>query len=646
MADKTAIPTEIPPDKLSSTEGDAKARKPTDMEIVQILEGYRTEAEYARLSGPNSRDQTWLMNLDLYWNRFDFSKKAPWQAREIMPELPQYVDRFAAAMREALVSSERFFTVQAANDDEGDLASAIRKIMVAQLRRVARSPSGHPVDFLSVFEEIMKFGALMMNAATVTWKENAEGGYVAIDPVDPYNVWLDPTGRNLYRIRRIEIDLHELQALAQQKDKKGLPLYIKEEIDRTTSEVIALMRAEREKRTGTGQWVTSNRKPVVLHEYLCTLIDDEGNVQGENVLCVVANNTRLIRGPEKNPFWHERDWLVTAPIITVPLSPYGRAYVENFAAITKTFNELTNLLLDGVFTSAMKAFAAVPSALEDPSQIDEGIAPNTIFRLAEGNMPADFMKEINLGTLPQDAFQIWTTLKKEMQEGAAFNDISLGNLAPKGRTSATEIGTADQNSNSFIKSIARNIEVLFLEPMMDLLWKTTLQHLSAKDTELADAIGPDWFGVLLKNKRKFAKYKVTFIVRGISSLVLKAQKVQGLMQLLQICGGNPLLMQKFVQEVDMGKLLNLLFDLFDVEKDRLVPTPRERLMAELTQAQQPPGAPGQAGPGGNPQQPSAGPGGGQQVPPGAGPPQAAAVKLPPQAGGNAAPPMPQGVPGG
>ncbi|MDE2020956.1 MAG: hypothetical protein KGJ13_11520, partial [Patescibacteria group bacterium] len=101
MADDNnpGIIVEVPPDRASNTTPEPGAQKLTDSEIVQILEGYRTEAEYARLAGPNSRDLTWLMNLDLYWNRYDFSKKAPWQARELMPELPQYVDRFAAAMR-------------------------------------------------------------------------------------------------------------------------------------------------------------------------------------------------------------------------------------------------------------------------------------------------------------------------------------------------------------------------------------------------------------------------------------------------------------------------------------------------------------------------------------------------------------------
>lgn len=606
----------------------------SDTEIVQILEGYRTEAEYSRLSGPNSRDMTWLSNLDLYWNRFDFSQKAPWQAREVMPELPQYVDRFAAAMRTALMGSDYFFTVKVNNDDEKDLADVIRKLIMTTLRRSARSPTGQPVDFANTFEELVKMAAMMMFACTVTVKGEGKDQYTAIEPIDPYNVWLDPTGRGLYRIRRIEMDMHELLELAEKTDAFGMFIYNRDQIAMCQAAAInALMRAEREKRTGTGQWVYSTRIPVVLHEYRATLIDSTGKCRGENVLCVVANNTFLIRGPEENPFWHEQDWVLTAPIIVVPMSPYGRTYVENIASICRTFNELTNLILDGVFTSAMKAFVAIPSLLEDPSQLDDGVHPNVVFRAQEGTVPTDVLKEFSLGTLPPDAINIWQSLKKELQEGAAFNEIALGQLAQHSRTSATEVGTAESNSNSFLKSIATNIETLFIEPLLDIYWKTIIQHLSKNDTEIADAVGEEWFAALLKNKKQFAKLKLTFNVRGISSLIQKGQKLQQLLQFLQIVGSNQYLAQAFLAEMSPQKLLSYLEELMDIDRDEINMSERDKQIQQVLQQQTaalqatagaPPGAaPTPGGP-----QPAAGPAGGQQATPGS-----AQRQLPAAAGG-------------
>jgi hypothetical protein len=301
-------------------------------------------------------------------------------------------------------------------------------------------------------------------------------------------------------------------------------------------------------------------------------------------------------------------------------------------------------MLDAVFTSAMKAFAVVPGLLEDPGQIDEGVYPNVVFRLTDGAAPGDFFKEMSLGQLPPDVMQIWQALKKELQEGAAFSDLSLGQMAPRGRTSATEIGTASQNSNSLIQSIASNIECLYLEPLLDLIWRCTIQHLDPKDKEFETAVGQEWFQALLKGKKQFAKFKTTFICRGISTLIDKQQKVQKLMQLLQIIMGNQQLMGVLMQEVSWKKALHYLFELFDIDSAKVLMTPREQMMAQAAaaQAQPPGGAPGQPpSPGGPPGpqtppqglSPAAGPGGGQAIPQGGGPPPQAQAQLPQGAGG-------------
>ena len=578
------------PDQLSQTvdELPSERGRPTldDSQIVQILEGYRQEAEYARLAGPNSRDLTWLQHLDLYWNRYDMSRKAPWQAREILPEFPQYVDRFAAAMRMALVAQPNFFDITVDSDEEGDVARNIRKFMNVLLRRIGRTPSGQPCDFSSVFEEAIKMGALALPIAGVTYKDDGEAGYTAIDLEDPYNYWFDPTGRNLYRIRRVEMDLHELRALMDVNDSNGDPVFNHDALNSCYESVNSLMTFEREKRTGTGQWVQGNRRPVILHEYYCTLIDSQGYCHGTNVLCVVANNTHLIRGPEKNPFWHNRDWFVAAPIITVPMAPYGRSYAENFASVTKTFNEMTNLILDGIFCSAMKVFTVVPGYLEDPQQLEDGIYPNAMFRMIEGvGKPEEFLSAIDMGTLDQNAIGIWQMLKKELQEGAAFNDMTLGNSAPKGRTSATEINTVDTNATSYMRSIANNIETQFLEPLLDLIWKTAVQHLNKNDKEIEQAVGQDWFATFLAMKKKFAEYKVTFVCRGITDLLARKQKLQEWLQFLQVANQNPQFSQIMLQRYSPDKLFDYTAMLMDIDVDQLEMTPREQQMQQIQQAQ-------------------------------------------------------------
>ena len=70
--------------------------------------GYKREAVTNRSTGMNPRDDKWRDNMDLYWNRVDFSTKAEWQSKNVMPEVPSYVDRFAAALKEAMNATLEF----------------------------------------------------------------------------------------------------------------------------------------------------------------------------------------------------------------------------------------------------------------------------------------------------------------------------------------------------------------------------------------------------------------------------------------------------------------------------------------------------------------------------------------------------------
>jgi hypothetical protein len=557
--------------------------------LITILEAYRIEAWQARISGRNPRDVKWRENLDLYWNRFDFSKKARWQSTAILPEVPQFVDKFAAAMTEALVASQNgngeFFTVEDPADAEGDITKAIKAMLKVWLDEVAVTPNGHPLSFLAVFPDFVKLGALMNMAAIVLWKERPDGtGYVSVEPLDPRALWFDHTGRGLYRIRRIEVDKSEMLRLARQTNKRGKKIYNLQQIENLASYLRVEMQEEQRRLTGSGVEQTSWRKPLTLDEYLCTIVDTDGQVLATNSLVIVANERFIIRGPEANPFWHKRDWIVSTPLITVPLAPYGRSYMENMGSMARLFNDLTNLIMDAVYTSALKAFAINPSLLEDPTQADEGLSPNVTYRLQDGSDPKMFMNEIELGSIPPDVFQVWQALKSELQTAAGFNDISAGNMAPKGRTSASEIVTADTNSTAQQRDIARTIEQRFIEPVLDLVWKTGLQHMKKNDPKLIAAVGNEQlYQALWMRRKELAGRSLTFHVRGISEMILKQQKLKALLQTVGIIAQNQNLTQAFMQKVDPGKLIDLILSLQEIDISKLGLTPREQMMKQISQ---------------------------------------------------------------
>lgn len=577
--------------------------KAKELAIVAALESYRIEAELNRRGGPNNRDDKWEENLNLYWNRYDFGDKANWQAREVMPEVPQYVDRFAAALKEALVASDTgFYTVRDPSDTENDMAEAIKRVTDVWLSRAGRNQMGQVSPFPIVFEEQMKLGSLMATSAVVTWKNDVPKGRVAIETVDPRFVWLDHTNRNLYRMRRVELDLTDLKDMCVEDSQRRNPIYDMENMHALITGLEVEMQQKKEEASGHGAQVSSGRSPVILDEWIATVVDNQGNKIADRSLMVVANNKHLIRGPEKNPFWHGTDWLVFAPLVTVPLSVYGRSYMEDFGAIARTFTNLTNMLLDATYMSSLKAFAAVPSMLIDPTQANEGVTANKLFLLEEGTSAKDFIQALDLGTLSPDGMRMWQEMKRELSEAAGINEIGLGQFAPKGRTSATEISAAEQNSSALIRSLSKTIEYRHLNPILDLTWKTGLQHADVNDPMLAAAAGPEMWQAMMARRREFIERPITFQANGLTAMIRKGQMLRALMQLLGIVAQNDILMQAFLKKVSIDKLLAKLFEYSDIDMHSIATTEREQMVGQVMQGIQ--AAEQQAG-GGQPQ-----PGGG------------------------------------
>lgn len=557
---------------------------PTDksQQVINTLQGYMAEADNNRKSGLNPRDQKWEENLDLYWNRHDFSKKADWQAKETMPEVPGFVDRFSAALKEALTATPNsFYTVNDPSDAENDLSDAIKRINDVWLTTSGRNQVGQVLDFSAVFEEQMKLGAMMNCAAVVTWKTDVPGGRVAMEAVDPRNVWLDHTGRNLYRIRRTELDLYDLVKMRNMKTSGGSRVFNEDELARLVESQNVQMTAEREELTGTGQETMSDRRPVVLDEFIASVVGPDGTVTADKELMVLADGNFLVRGPEKNPFWHGKDWMVYSSLVTAPLSVYGRSYMEDFGSLSRTFTNVTNMIIDAVHTSSMNAFAIVPSMLLNPQQAVEGVHPNKAFLLEDGMDAKEFAQTLNLGRLDQATFNVWQALKTELSEAAGINEVGLGQFAPNSRTSATEIVETQQSSNAIVRAVANTVETRFLDPALDLHWKTGLQHVKRDDPRMIAAAGEEMWGELYRRRRELISRPITFQARGISALIQKSQMLNSLLGLMRVVGESEDLLAAFMQEVDVGKLLDVLFELSNIDKTRLQLSRRERMIREL-----------------------------------------------------------------
>lgn len=553
------------------------------LEVLKVLTSYLDEAKTAREGGVRPRDDVWRENWDLYWGSHNWSGKAEWQSRLAMPEAANFVDRWAAALREALIQAGRWFVVEDSRDPNRQLVPHVEKVMDFVLGRCGRTPQGHVVGFSAVFEDLMKMGSLMQCAAAVTW--DPDDGRVAIEAVDPRQVWLDHTGRGQYRIRRTEVEKHDLLAMARlTTDDDGESLYDIAEIERLAAAVSVAEREAREISGGHGSDISSTRKPITIDEYLATIVTEDGEPIGEGQqVVVVANGQFVIRGPEENPWGHGRDWIVTAPMVTVPFSVYGKSYMEDWSSVAYAFTEMSNLILDAAVLQSMRVFAMQGNALEDPQQASQDLEPLKKYLLADGRLPREFVDAIDLGSLGPEVLRVWEALKSEMREGAKLNEIALGQMAPSAGTTATEVSQTQQSSSAIVRSIARTIEERLLEPVLTLTWATALQNMDFSDPEIRAYVGAEAADMLQQRREDFLSEGVTFKVRGISALVDRQAKLRNFLSMLQVVASNEMLMQAFVQRFSVSKVLETLVHQFGVDPHDIEPTQMERMMAQLTQ---------------------------------------------------------------
>lgn len=571
---------------LSSSGATQRTWEENQAEIVPVLQGYMAEAKSSREAGHNPRDMKWKENVDLYWNRFDFGDREDWQAKEVLPEVPAFVDRFAAALKEALVASPTGFYTVISPDQSSELIQLnqmIKRVTDVWLGMCGQNVVGTCLPFEAVFEEQCKMGAIKAMCSVTRWKNDKAYGRVSIETVDPSNVWLDATFRNLYRIRRVELDKHQLRDMATSRTNTGNSVWNLEAVDRMTAAIAEEELRRREEMSGSDMSAKmSTRVPVYMDEYLATVVAPDGTVLAKDALMVVGNDRWLLRGPEDNPFWHKDDWMTYAPLVTVPLSPYGRSYMEDFGSVARTFNTMTNMILDAVQTSSMKVFAIVPAMLANPEDAESGVWPNKTFMLGDGTgRPQDFMHSIDMGQLAPEAFQVWQTLKNELREAADINEIGMGQFAPKGRTSATEVTQTQESSSALIRSVAQTIETRWLGPTLDLVWKTGLQHVRPNDPQIRRAIGEDYFDAFVQIRKDLIRQPNMFRATGISWVIQKNRMLRALLQLVEILSKSPELLMAFMQQVSMDKFLKYLLYLSDIDIKNIAPTKREQMIAQF-----------------------------------------------------------------
>lgn len=552
-----------------------------DEQIVQLLNGYFDEAENARETGYEPRHEVWEQNLHAFWMRKDFPDKMEWQSREKSSYVPNFVERFAAVHREALSQNPDWVKIDDRADPEGVTSRFATKLTRLALDFAGTNCSGQPVPFEHNFGNMVRTGALMKMCVAVVWDPRT--GRVVTEEVDPRQCYHDPTGRGIYRVRFWETDKETLLRQAELLDSNGEPIYDREAIEELCASRSLDAIQNKQDSSGAGQMLTSARTPILIKEWLVDLIDQSDGKYGSKIvrerqLIVTANDYTIIRGPERNPYWHGKDWIVAHPILQAPLAAVdGRTYVELFRQAVETHENVTNRILDAVATSSMNAFEVNPEFLDDPEAVLHGIAPNqTILKSEDAPDDKPAVRPISMGnTLGADIMNVWQATRKEAQEAGAQSDISLGSTT-RGETTATEASLSNAGQSSLNNSISTDIDLGFLGPVAELVYYTALQHVSETSLGIWSALDPQEQAMLEARRDEFRQQPITVRANGLTSYVQRTRRLRGLLGAINVIGGNPILLQEFMKEYSAGKLIRVLLEDFGVQLERIELSPEQK----------------------------------------------------------------------
>lgn len=537
-------------------------------EIVRAVARCWRAAKDGRDAAIDNREAIWRSNVDLAWNRFDFSNKQDWQAQYALPEGSLYVDRWCSAMREALMQPSGWYSVSAeiaGDQPDPGLAIHIKAFMDVWLEKVGTDSLGRPLAYASVFEEQVKLAAMMAACGSVVWDPTEKR--VRIHTIDPRELMLDPTGRGVYRVWSVERDRFDVLAEA----KRSPRAWDVAAVEEMTSWQDPDKGDDRERLTGQDDAQDHTRNTVTLRYFYGVLLNDLGEPfdSAAPQLVVTGNDHYLLQAPRRNPAWHGRDWMVFAPAINMPLSLYGKSYMETWAETARLYVSFTNVLLDAAYMGSIKSFAVARGALARPEQLDEGIYPGKIWEVDDFQDASKVISAFDLGGLSPADMNAIQMIKAQLREDTSTNDIALGQTPQKGDITATEIVNVQQAGNALIKSIANTIETRVVEQHLDLVFRTALQHFDAGDVDLRRRLGNDVVDMFDATRRQFATSNVIFTVRGISGLLERASKLRGLLGTLQTVAQNPQLTQAFLARYDINAVLDQLFELGGVDASKL-----------------------------------------------------------------------------
>lgn len=551
-------------------------------------------------------------NYDTYHLKQDYSHKREGQSREILGKTSMSVEQITQFFQQGLLDLEDWFKVEYALGVDPTQV----KITKEEIRRLVDRQL-KATDFFTKVGDAIKtglLGSLCIFKVGGHYKKKpfykVEEGYdsdsgkvvkklkrgneeiweLNVENVMPENFYMDPTGRKLYAMNQLYLDWFEVEKLS-----KGPNAIYDPEILAKMPRDYAMdyeNRLDDMRRTGTRYPdATVYRKQVKIQEFWGSIIDREsGEVLYENVVWTIADDRYLLQPPTPNPYWHGHNPYVVSPLIRVPGSELHRALMDAPTAHNIAINELYNLAVDAGMMSTYGIKQFRPDWIEDDAAFSEGFYPGQNVAANSSCPPGGKVVErVDTSSMSQETMAVMNMMQQEYNQSALTNDLRMG-MIPNKQVKATEVVEANQTINSVFAGIAKQVECMLIEVVVDRAWKTTLQHMNdLSEPDVISLLGKERAMVIkqMSPEDRFAEVVNTakFSVWGVSRNLTKQKDARKLTALLQTITANPQLQQEFNQKYSMTRLLDDIMRSMDINVDLLTMSDQEKKAAQQRQMQ-------------------------------------------------------------
>jgi len=538
----------------------AQMRKQTPEEYAEQFWSILKASAEARKSAVDRWDRA----RKAWANEYDFSYKSPNQAKAYVPRLMRNVEIVSQYLRRAFAENQQSFVIEAVSPTLQNLkwASALQKMCFYIL---------DANNLMEKWQKLVKMGllyGLMIAKITVLpekvthvargedgkWKTVERNTYrLSIDIVSPYDIYLDPSGRNKFIIHKITVDEAYLYDLADM----GV-------IERSAIEELKEKGKKLEEKTETTTIKHPPfRKVVHLFEYWGDWWDEDGKLMHRNVWMIFGSISGtvdekgipviiregspvvLLKGPLPNPYWHQKPPFVVAPLV---FSPYNEVYplsmTDPLVDMQREYTRLFNAMLDGAIFDAVAVFEVSDYGLEEAEGIDNLWAGRILRKKSPDQAPV--ITPVHLGKMPTAAAFLIQLMERYLLEGFGVTETVMGYLSTRGRPTATEVVTARAHAFASIEELAKSAEASFWEPLLNLLLQVALQVLpDIADEQMLQALGEDKevlneiLSLTAEEREAIARGGYRFKARALSQAVAKVQEIAKMTEFLQLVSEIP-----------------------------------------------------------------------------------------------------------